>query len=86
MRVVNGYAVCAGDCPMFRRAGPGRGLCSLVERPCLVGQLCFVPVQSGGTRYPFGRFGAGRKYRVGPTSRATPKLKVASSPACRVVY
>lgn len=79
MRVIGGYAVCAGDCPMFQRTGKnGKGLCSLVEnKPCMVGQLCFVPVQSGGSRYPFGRFGVGRKYRIGASPKKNAKLKVA---------
>jgi hypothetical protein len=78
MRVINGYAVCAGDCPMFQATGKAlRGHCALENRSCRVGQLCYVPVVTGGKRYPFGRFGSGKKYRIGPMAPRPRTLKAA---------
>lgn len=66
-RIVNGRAICGSDCPMFERMkGNGKGFCQQENRPCLVGQLCFQPVLSGGNRYPFGRYSVTSKYRVQP--------------------
>jgi hypothetical protein len=84
MRIVNGRAICAGDCPMFQVTGQkGKGWWLLKNLPCSVGQLCHEPVVSGGTRYPFGRFSTSAKYhpKIGSTATRGPKLKAAQAGA-----